>query len=380
MGTERSDIEKARLFAEGFDVRRDLLANRWTSKRSGRSGFSPLCTNEWEKGLCAKLKRQGCRDCAYFDPTPWSDELRLKHILGKKFLCGYPLHTDGTCGFVAADLDNHDGTRSPLEEVRAFAEVCHVQDVPFYVFRSRSGTGYHIYLFFHRRVPAWKARRLAFAILQEAEIANQDSQATSFDCLFPSQDQASGKGFGNHIALPLQGRMAKVGCTLFLNPDSGFVSPYGDQWEILQNLQKVPEELLDRIVKEWELEQEQPGGPVGTRSGAEKEKGVQRVLDCEFIRWCGTHPSQVPEPLWYAMISNLVRIKDGYSLCHQYSRGYPGYSEAETDRKIHQAIDFSNPHTCAYIRQRGFRCRSSCGVRSPAALVFKTERHEGGTV
>ncbi len=379
MVTEPSDTEKAKLFATGFDVRQDLVARYWTSKRTGRQGFSPLCRNEWKKGLCLKLERRGCRDCDYFEPKPWSDELRLKHILGKELLCGYPLHSDSTSGFLAVDLDNHEGTKSPLDEVRALAEVCDVQEIPVYVFRSRSGTGYHVYVFFRRRVPAWKARRVAFALLEEAKIVDLNNQQASFDCLFPNQDRATGRGFGNHIALPLQGRLAEQGFTLFLDPRTGFTSLCTDQWSILQNLQKVPEEFLDRIVEDWGLEQGRPATPVDTGAGKDPDERLQRVLDCEFIRWCRAHPSEVPEPLWYAMISNLVRLKGGYSMCHEYSREHHRYSSLETDRKIHQALDFGRPHTCGYIRDRGFRCKRSCGVRSPAALVFKEKKREGGT-
>lgn len=64
---------------------------------------------------------------------------------------------------------------------------------------------------------------MANALLQEAQIYSDDS---SFDRLFPSQDQLSGKGFGNLIALPFQGTAAKQGNTVLLDPKTGFINPY----------------------------------------------------------------------------------------------------------------------------------------------------------
>ncbi|WP_440310964.1 TOTE conflict system archaeo-eukaryotic primase domain-containing protein, partial [Klebsiella pneumoniae] len=78
-------------------------------------------------------------------------------------------------------------------------------EVACYVLRSKSGKGYHAYIFFKEAVPAWKARLVLFAILREAGCIGDDAEVSSFDRLFPNQDALSGKGFGNLIALPFQG-------------------------------------------------------------------------------------------------------------------------------------------------------------------------------
>jgi putative DNA primase/helicase len=109
----------------------------------------------------------------------------------------------------------------------------------------------------------------------------------------------------------------------------------------------------------------------------ETDDGVKRVLSCRFVSWCKDHPEEVTEPLWYALLSNLVRLRGGYSLSHEYSRRYPRYSRSETDHKIHQALDASNPHTCRYIGENGFECMRDCGVKSPAALAYKRKEFNG---
>jgi hypothetical protein len=296
----------------------------------------------------------------------------LDHLKGKHILGVYPLLKDNTCHFIASDFDNHnDGGRNPLEDVKAYWEPCQLQHLPCYVLRSKSGAGYHAYLFFETAVPAWKARRVAFALLQEAGVIGENVELSSFDRLFPNQDESSGKGFGNLIALPFQGRAVKEGHTLLLDPNNGFKEPFQEQWGALAALKRVPEARLDELIEEWDLNpHEVPSG--GSAAGGSNGKVREKIMGCAFVKWCKDQPAKVPEPLWYALISNLVCLRPGgYSLCHELSKGYPGYNPSETDMKIHQAMDASGPHTCGYIRRMGFDCPQECPVRAPAALAFQ---------
>jgi replicative DNA helicase len=102
---------------------------------------------------------------------------------------------------------------------------------------------------------------------------------------------------------------------------------------------------------------------------------VDRVMQCKFMQHCDEDRSELPEPQWYCMISNLARCQGGPSKIHELSVGYPGYSRNETNGKILHAIDAANPHTCKYIR-RLWDCGTDCGVKAPAVLA----RKEGKTV
>ncbi len=90
---------------------------------------------------------------------------------------------------------------------------------------------------------------------------------------------------------------------------------------------------------------------------------------CLFLRHCYEHQAELSEPLWYAMVSNLVRLPDGIHLVHQYSRDYPGYSERETDQKALHALKDTGPHTCEHIRENGFSCPNDCRVKAPIVRV-----------
>lgn len=268
-----------------FRGRLDVVPRFWQAKKDpSKRGYTPICRNEWKDGLCEKP----CRTCSHADYVPLSDELLVKHIKGKEILGVYPLLADNTCAFVAADFDQHapDDPGSPLEDVQAFHSACETQEIPCYALRSKSGHGYHAYIFFSAPVAAWKARAVCFALLQEAQVIGQDTDLTSFDRLFPNQDKLSGRGFGNLIALPFQGTAAAQKHTLFLDPLTGFEDPYPSQKETLRTIQRIPETTLDALVVEWDLK---PTG-TGTRGA-----GGERVSS-----------SSPPSPTCPAMVPSQV--------------------------------------------------------------------------
>jgi putative DNA primase/helicase len=104
----------------------------------------------------------------------------------------------------------------------------------------------------------------------------------------------------------------------------------------------------------------------------------KKILDCQFLKWCKENPEKVSEPLWYALISNLISIRPGgYSLCHEFSKGYPKYTKEETNTKIMHALDSSKPHTCSFIKENGYDCGKECPTKSPAGLLFSQYYHDG---
>lgn len=200
---------------------------------------------------------------------------------------------------------------------------------------------------------------------------DSQSSLSSFDRLFPNQDELTQEtSLGNLIALPFQAQAVEQGNTIFLDPATDFVKPYKDQLEILQTISYLSAADLDRFIQEHGLENPRMKAVVPSITA---EAGpIEKLLDCDFIRWCRDHPAQVSEPLWIAMLSNVARVSPGgLDLCHQFSRGYPGYSYAETEAKIRHLLNDSKPHTCKYIRDNGFTCGKNCGIKAPINLIFR---------
>ena len=57
-------IEKIGLFRRLFAGRPDVFPVRWENRKTGRSGYSPACSNEWVKGICGKPKVE-CGECPH---------------------------------------------------------------------------------------------------------------------------------------------------------------------------------------------------------------------------------------------------------------------------------------------------------------------------
>jgi len=84
-----------------------------------------------------------------------------------------------------------------------------------------------------------------FEMLRIAKIVSHFEKEPSFDRLFPNQNFHSGKGFGNLIALPLYGESVKSQNSVFLEPQS--MEPYSDQWEFLENIEKISNQRFKEI-------------------------------------------------------------------------------------------------------------------------------------
>jgi hypothetical protein len=254
-------------------------------------------------------------------------------------------------------------------------EACRFYGIDPYIERSRSGKGFHVWIFFEDRIPAWKSRSVFLRILEDTKEENGDLK--TFDRFVPNQDKLSGKGLGNLIALPLQGQSIKKDCTVFLDPQKQYKA-YEDQWEFLNSIKKSSQSLIDEFIHNLELNPEKKKEPSLEKLGSQEE--LERVLEnCDFIKYCSENASTLREPLWYCMISNLARFEGGEEKIHQISKPYPEYTWNETEAKIRHALRDTGPHCCETIRKEGFDCKRDCEVMSPAGLGYRiNNRGKGG--
>jgi len=116
--------------------------------------------------------------------------------------------------------------------------------IPSYIERSRSGNGGHLWLFFEDNLPAERTRKLMYELLREANIISPFDKEPSFDRIFPNQDFHTGKGLGNLIALPLNGKAMEEGNSVFLDPDS--FQSYDNHFEILKSIRKLSVEQFKK--------------------------------------------------------------------------------------------------------------------------------------
>lgn len=241
--------ERVAIFHSLFKGREDVFARRWFSKTTGKSGYQPVCINEWRRGVCDK-KKYKCADCPnrHFAPLTYQDLYR--HLEGKDENCCdvvglYAIMPDNNCTFLCTDFDDKSCKYGYKNDVLAFVGVCKEWNIPYAIERSRSGNGAHLWIFFEEPIPAFKARRLGNAILTEAMRHNGRMSFNSYDRFFPNQDRMPEGGFGNLVALPLQGQARKRRNSVFVDDD--FLA-YKDQWAFLYNINKVKDTEVDMLL------------------------------------------------------------------------------------------------------------------------------------
>ncbi|MFA5778800.1 MAG: DEAD/DEAH box helicase family protein [Elusimicrobiota bacterium] len=232
--------EKIKIFRHLFRGRDDVYAARWVSK-TGKSGYSPVCVNEWDKKFCNKPE-VGCSACTNRKHIPLTDSVIYNHLTGKQTIGMYPLLPDETCWFLAVDFDKSSWQADAV----VYLSICTELDIPALLERSRSGNGCHVWIFFEENIPAALARKLGTIILTKALEKRYQIGFNSYDRFFPNQDTLPKGGFGNLIALPLQKIPRESGNTVFLNSD---FEPYPDQWKLLASVKKISTAQLSSIVK-----------------------------------------------------------------------------------------------------------------------------------
>ena len=266
--------EKVELFRSLFRGREDVFARRWNSHSTGKSGYQPVCVREWNREYCDK-KKYKCSECPNreFQPLGYDDiyrHLEGKDPNGRDVVGVYAILEDNTCYFLCCDFDDKNCEHGYKDDVRAYVSVCRDWNIPAYIERSRSGNGAHVWVLFSEPVQARQARRLGNAILTEAMEREGRMSFKSYDRFFPNQDFMPEGGFGNLVALPLQGQARRNGNSVFV--DNNF-EPYDDQWDYLQQIKKVSSFEVGNLLYKYGAKE-----PLGDLSTSKESAPWERPL------------------------------------------------------------------------------------------------------
>lgn len=170
------------------------------------------------------------------------DNVILTHLSGKSIDTQYPfpqvlggyLVTSNKCQIAVIDIDE-----DYIPFVEDYLDITRQMEMPVYVECSKL-KGYHIWHFFDEPILAIQARNLLLGIMKQAGLPEHTE-------VFPKQvDVSRGKGLGNYINLPLNGKFAVNKRMVFLNPDDIF-NPYENQWELLQSIETISSDFLTGI-------------------------------------------------------------------------------------------------------------------------------------
>jgi superfamily II DNA or RNA helicase len=226
-----TDAEKLALLWSLFGARSDVYATRWENASTSKAGWSPATRGGWSRQRSAK------------DYLPLTDDVFLGHLCGELTAGIYPLLRGDTCSLLACDFDKGSWALDAL----AYLDACHANGVPAALERSRSGNGAHVWVFFDGPVSASQARAMGAALLRQAMATRAELDLTSYDRFFPSQDFLPKAGFGNLIALPLQGDCVQRGATVFLDPTT--MDAWPDQWAFLSSVARMTPEAVAALAE-----------------------------------------------------------------------------------------------------------------------------------
>ena len=297
--------EKIRLYRTLFHGREDVYARRFTSTKTGRAGYQPVCGNEWLRGVCEKPTVR-CSECACQQFLPVTDEVLHWHLSGadgrgREFVMGlYPMLLDERCWLLAADFDGEHW----WEDAAAVSNMCRTLDLPVVLERSRSGNGGHLWWFFTEAVPTVLARKLGAHLLTETMERRPEIGLRSYDRFFPNQDTLPQGGFGNLIALPLQKAARDVGNSVFVD-ERGVA--FDDQWAFLASISRITPKRLETIVTAAEGH----GRIVGVRMASADEDAPEPWLAPPSRRRESLPKGEIPATLEVVLGDQLYLPKTG---------------------------------------------------------------------
>jgi len=262
-----SPQEKIALFLSLFAGREDVFAKRWENAKKGTAGYAPMCRNEWSH-VCPKAgggKTMKCGECSNRKFVALDADAVEKHLKGQWTIGTYAMLPDETCRCWVFDFDSDDTAAGGelQRDVTAIREVCAERKISVAVERSRSGKGFHLWVFFVENIPAVVARKFGSSLISCAMNERHGLAFKTYDRLIPNQDTMPKGGFGGLVALPLQRVPRELGNSAFV--DESF-DVYADQWAFLHGVKKHTFDEIERFICELS-----PIGELGTLRKDEEE-------------------------------------------------------------------------------------------------------------
>lgn len=229
------NIEKLEIYKSLFRGRDDVFARRW--EKNG--AYFPDYTFDWSEFNSHRSKGGTIKNFEDKTSTSLSDAELLKHLSGHTTLGIYPVVDGEMSYFLAADFDG----KGWFEDCVNYRREIEKLGLKAYIERSRSGNGGHVWIFFREKYPCHRSRTIGLSAIKRALKVSDFDKDSSFDRLFPNQDFVPEDGFGNLIALPFQGKAAKEGNSMFINPTTSH--SYEDQLKMLKGIVQHSKEDLD---------------------------------------------------------------------------------------------------------------------------------------
>ncbi len=239
----RKRLDLYRFYFRGRD---DIYAHRWF--KDGVKQYSPVIKKKFLDYDPVRKKRIVLPSTGESIYEPLTDDVIFRHLSKtnshrKAEAIGlYVIVNDDECFLSVIDFDGTTWRQDLLQVVRILEQ----RGFPYLIERSQSGNGGHLWFFFVEAIKAKKARQFCSSLISLAMQNCTTLKMDAYDRIFPTQDSVTKKGFGNLIALPLEGDARSKGNSVFVDME---FNPFADQWEILSNTRKLEEGEMDAFLQ-----------------------------------------------------------------------------------------------------------------------------------
>jgi len=199
--------EKIELFKTLFFSRQDIFAKKWVSKDGSKKGFYPI--TQTFKGT---------------DFLPVTNKDIELHLRGQVQLASYLTNKENKSKYIVLEILKKDINylQKSFNSIKIEA-----------LFEYSSYNSILVWIFFEEFIDTKDAKKFAEYILKKSKITAK---------LYPNKDFATNASLGEAIELPLHLKYRDENKTVFFNPITNVI--YEDQWQILQNINKISLETV----------------------------------------------------------------------------------------------------------------------------------------
>ena len=202
-----SKDEKIELFKSLFVARFDIYAKQWISKDGLKQGFFPVT---------ATFQAE--------DYLPFTNKDIEEHLRGNLFLATYCINQKNMSKFVVFEIADEDKFKIQIAlnslNIKAYYEL-------------DSNNSVVVWIFLEEEISSKVVFNFATFILRKANITAK---------IYPNKEFATKESLGNSLELPLHLKNRDKNRTVFIDVNTNKI--YEDQWQILNNVQKVSKQII----------------------------------------------------------------------------------------------------------------------------------------
>lgn len=209
--------EKIGLFKALFFSREDIFAKKWISKDGLKQSYYAV-TKTFKSDDYLTLTNNDIE----------------QHLRGQVQLASYLINKDNKLKYIVLEISKKD-----INYLKSNLNILKIDAL----YEYSSYNSILVWIFFENLINAKNARKFAEYILKKSKITAK---------IYPNIDFVNNASLGDLIELPLHLKYRDENKTIFFNPHTDEI--YKDQWNILQNIKKVEQNIVLKFLDFGEVD------------------------------------------------------------------------------------------------------------------------------